>query len=288
MKNIVAIAGFSDPVSSWTHLLAAVGALVGGICLVYRGRGSGARMTALGIYAFTMLFLFSMSGVYHILEHEGDARAVLRRLDHAAIWTMIAGTFTPIHVILFRGPWRWAILLLVWTIAITGLTLEVIFFDSIPEPVVLALFLGLGWVGLFSGLRFRALFRDRSLNWLIAGGIAYSIGATMDILRWPVLLDGFVGPHEIFHLFVIAGALMHAVFIWHWAGHPVANTLHFVVRVFADGRYVATAVGERLRIQSDSLPHLKEKIRAEVRRVYHDSIQPVIHLRYSNEEILEA
>lgn len=278
--------GFSDPLSSWTHLLAALAALVVGLILMRKGRGNTPRMISLGVFTFTMVFLFSMSGVFHLLDHDGDARAVLRRLDHAAIWTMIAGTFTPIHVILFRGAWRWGVLVGVWTVAITALTLEVIFFDSIPEWLILSLFLGLGWFGFFSFTHFRRQYDHPSVKFLVLGGLAYSIGAIIDFSKWPILIPGVLGPHEIFHLFVIAGAGFHACFVYHWAHHPVANKVTFQVKIFPDRHCEAIAISEPVRLQAKSVEELKIAIRARVREIYHDSIQPEIHLKYSNEEIL--
>lgn len=284
MENVT-IWGFADPISSWTHLLAAVAALVGSVFLVAKGRGSAARVIALVLYSFSLVFLFSMSGVYHLLEHGGMAREVLQRLDHAGIWVLIAGTFTPVHVILFRGAWRWLILLVVWVIAITGLVLQVIFFHSFPEELVLSLFLGLGWMGALTGYRFRTAFKGESLRLLIMGGIYYSFGAVIDFIKWPTFWPSIIGPHEIFHVFVIFGALSHWFFVYSWAAHPVANKITFYIQVFP-GKFVGTATNDHVRVEADSLDQLKERIRERVRAKYHNSIQPEIHLKYSQEEIL--
>ena len=85
------------------------------------------------VFAFSCVLLLSISGVYHLLSPGGSGRYVLHRLDHAAIFILIAGSFTPVHAILFRGPWRWGMLAGVWTMAITGLTLKTVYFTSIPE-----------------------------------------------------------------------------------------------------------------------------------------------------------
>jgi channel protein (hemolysin III family) len=100
--NPIPFLGFTDPVSSWSHLLAAVAFFIGAFLLCHRGRGNAARVTSLIVFSLSLVFLFSMSGVFHLLERGGTARAVLQRLDHAGIWVLIAGTFTPIHTILFR------------------------------------------------------------------------------------------------------------------------------------------------------------------------------------------
>ena len=285
MEN-VAILGFADPLSSWTHLLAAFAALLGSVILIRKGRGSSARIFALALYSFSLVFLFSMSGVYHLLEKGGAARDVLQRLDHAGIWVLIAGTFTPVHLILFRGAWRWLILLVVWAIAITGLVLEVIFFTSFPESLILSMFLGLGWMGVLTGYRFRTAFRGESMRLLIMGGIYYSIGAVIDFAKWPVFWASIIGPHEIFHVFVIFGALSHWFFVYEWADHPVANKITFYIQVFPNSHWVAAATNDHIRIEARSIDELKQLIKKQVKAKYHESIEPEIHLKYSQEEIL--
>jgi len=282
----ISVLGFSDPISSWTHLLTAVVALILAFPLVNKGRGSSARVFALALYSFSLVFLFSMSGTFHLLDRAGEARGVLQRLDHAGIWVLIAGTFTPMHVILFRGPWRWLILLIVWLIAINGLVLEVVFFETFPEWLALSFFLGLGWMGSLTGYKFRTSFRGESIRWLIGGGLAYSVGAVIDFSRYPIIWDGYFGPHEIFHLFVVLGAACHWIFIWDWADHPIFNSIVFEVKIYPDGRAVGEAVTDHVRVEARGVEELKKKIQIAVSEKYHSSIIPQIHLRYFQEEVL--
>ncbi len=144
--------GFYHPFSSMSHLLGAVAFFIYGIFLLRRGRGSRSRLIFLGVYVFSGIFLFSMSAVYHMLEVKGTPWRVFERLDHCAIFVLIAGTFTPVHGILFRGLWRWLPLLFVWACAITGLTLKTIFFNEMPEWLGLTFYLSLGWIGALSGI----------------------------------------------------------------------------------------------------------------------------------------
>lgn len=209
--------GFSDPVSSLTHLLgAAVFACLTPL-LMYRGRGDAWRLTTLAVFAFSVVSLLAMSGVYHLLSPGGAGRVVLRRLDHGAIFVLIAGTFTPLHVILFRGVWRWAPLLFVWAAAITGVTLKSIFFDEMAEWLGLLFYLGMGWVGGVSGFE---LWRRHGLPFirpLLWGGLAYTAGGVLEFLGWPVLISGVLGPHELFHVGVLAGAGLHWKFVSQFA-----------------------------------------------------------------------
>jgi channel protein (hemolysin III family) len=282
----VPIIGFSDPVSSWTHLLAAVSFALGTYFLLKKGRGNITRMIALSLYSFSLVFLFSMSGVYHLLDRTGDARAVLQRLDHAAIWVLIAGTFTPVHIVLFRGAWRWLILSVVWVIGLLGLILEAIFFKSFPQWLITSLFLGLGWMGALTGYKFRKSFTDESMKLLLLGGMCYSVGALIDFFQWPIVWPSYIGGHEIFHVFVIFGAASHWLFIYNWAAHPVANSIVFHVSIFPDNTFIGEAIGDRLSVEANSLQDLKLKIKATVSAKFHNSIEPEIHLKYFKEERL--
>ncbi len=285
--HAIPIPGFSEPFSSITHLCAAFLYFIGMFFLISKGKGNVARMTSLMIFSFSLVFLFSMSGVYHLLEPGGVPRDVLRRLDHTAIWALIAGTFTPMHVILFRGVWRWGILVLVWVVAITGQTLEAIFLTELPESLILFFFLALGWLGALSGFMFRRSYQqDRSVHLLLFGGVSYSVGAMIDFLRWPTLIPGVIASHEIFHLFVILGSFFHWLFIYRWAHYPVGDKITFHVTVYPTARYVARAQGEKLSLEATSIDDLKRDIRTKVSEIFHPRVHQVIRLRYFKEEHL--
>jgi hemolysin III len=287
MSEIIPITGFSEPLSSWTHLLAALAALVGLFYLCYKGRGNTVRFSSLLVFSITLIFLFSMSGVYHLLDPAYLPRQVLQRLDHAAIWLLIAGTLTPIHTILFRGAWRWGILCIVWAIAITGLVLEVIFFDSIPTWLSLTFYLGLGWIGFLTSWQFYKQYKHESNKFIWLGGLLYSIGAILEAVAWPTLIPGVIGPHEIFHVFVIFGAASHWMFVYRWAHYPTNNQITFHVRVLPGDTYIAQAVDEIFRIEANSLEALKGRINDLLAKVFHHEIQPnTIRLKYHHEEFI--
>lgn len=210
---IYPIPGFSEPVSCFTHLIGAGVFLVLGIVLLRRGRGHRGRMIALGVFAFACVFLLSISGTYHMLSPGSAGREVLRRLDHAAIFTLIAGSFTAVHALLFRGPWRWGMIAAIWTLAITAITFKTLFFHGVPEWLSLAMYLGMGWIGLLSGVKLHRRFGFRFVRPLLWGALAYTFGAVLEYLRWPVPIPGVVGPHELFHLAVLAGVFFHWRFI---------------------------------------------------------------------------
>jgi len=207
--EITPIPGFSEPVSSLLHLAAAALVLFLAPRLVRRCLDNRERVVSVLVYLFGVLFLFTFSGIYHLLEPDGAARAVIRRIDHAAIWTLIAGTFTAIHVIVFVGFRRWGMLSLVWFLAILGLTLKTIFFHEISEGTGMLFYLALGWLGVISSYLLIQRSGLATAKLLICGGICYSMGALLEFSRFPVLIPHVVGPHELFHLAVIGGAAVH-------------------------------------------------------------------------------
>ena len=214
--------GFYDPFRAISHLFGAALFLVLGGLLIRRGRGDWLRVTFLSVYAAACALLFAMSGTYHMMAGGGTARAVMARLDHAAIFVLIAATFTPLHGLLFSGWLRWAPLGLVWAAAVTAISLKTVFFESLAEWVGLSLYLALGWLGVASGVLVARRHGFRFIAPLVWGGAAYSAGGAMDFLRRPVLVPGVVGPHEVFHVAVLIGAVLHFVFVWRFAEAPVA------------------------------------------------------------------
>lgn len=210
---MLSIAGFSDPVSAISHLGGAVVFAFLAAALLRRGGGDRARMTSLAVFAVSCVLLLGLSGVYHLLSPDTAGRAALKRLDHAAIFVLIAGSFTPVHTILFRDAWRWGMLTGIWGAAIAGLTLKIAYFDTLPEWLGLAMYLALGWMGVISAVALARRYGWRSIHPVLWGALAYTAGAVAEFLRWPVLFAGIVGPHEVFHLAVLAGISCHWAFI---------------------------------------------------------------------------
>jgi channel protein (hemolysin III family) len=166
------------------------------------------------VFVFSNVFLFSMSGVYHLLTPGSGGRAVLERLDHGAIFVLIVGTFTAIQGILYRGIERWAPLLLIWAAAITGITLKTIFFVDVPEWLGLTLYLGLGWIQAISAGVLWYRYGGAFLKPVLAGALAYTIGGLLEYLGWPTFRPGVIGPHELFHVAVLVGAAFFWAFVY--------------------------------------------------------------------------
>lgn len=189
--------------------------------MLLRARGQADRIVSLAIFCYSAVLLLSISGVYHLLEPDGTAREVLRRIDHAAIFILIAATFTPAHVLLFRGWGRWGFLALIWTYAVVAILLKAIFFHQIPKGLSLTLYLGMGWLGLYTGISLWRRYGYEFIRPILWGGIAYSVGAILEALRWPVVIPGVIQWHEIFHVAVLIGLTFHWAFNYHIADGSV-------------------------------------------------------------------
>lgn len=213
---ILPLPGFFEPVSAIMHLIAAGVFAYLGIRLIHRGRADHRgplRITLLSIFVIASVFMLSMSGVYHLLDASGTASVVMYRLDMASIFVLIAGTFTAVHGMYFRGAARWVGLILMWLAAITGLLFTVIFLERIPWGVSTMMYLLLGWIASISVLVAWREHGWRYIRPIIYGGVAYSIGAILLELNWPTIIPGVIGPHEVWHIAVLIGLSLHWKFV---------------------------------------------------------------------------
>ncbi|QDV09209.1 hemolysin-III related [Planctomycetes bacterium Poly30] len=224
---IRSLPGFYEPFSSISHLLGAGVFAILGVILLQEARGHRGRMVCLGVYVFSTVFLLSMSGVYHMLQEGSTARAVLGRLDFAAIFVLIAGTHTPIQWLFFRGPARWLTLVVMWSAVATGVTLFSVYYEDVPPALGTAVFLLLGWFAGVCGLIVWKRLGTARIRLLIAGGVTYSVGAILLGLQWPTVVPGVIGFHELWHIAVLGAMAMHWRFFYHFArsGSDTAEVL---------------------------------------------------------------
>lgn len=194
----------TDPVSTLTH---GIGAAVFGLLaaeLVWRGRGNAGRVAALAIFAGSAVLLLAASAAFHAAPAGSAVRTALQRVDHALIFVLIAGTFTPIHAIRFRGLMRWGVIGLIWTLAAAGIAVKTVYFESVPEWLGVTLYLAMGWMGLGAMIGTWRAWGLRAALWMVGAGLAYTAGAVIEMADWPRLGAGW-GPHEVFHVFVLVG-----------------------------------------------------------------------------------
>ncbi len=199
-----------EPVSGLTHLLGAFLGLIGLLYLVNRALDHGTiwHLVSFSIYGVSLIFLYSSSAFYHLLDISPEAQIFFRRLDHAMIFILIAGSYTPFCLIPLRGPWGWTILGTVWVLGIAGVLLSIYWIDA-PRKISTALYLLMGWMMIFAIYPLIKTLSVGGLYWLISGGLLYSVGAVIYAIKKPDPLPGIFGFHEIWHLFVLAGSFTH-------------------------------------------------------------------------------
>ncbi len=208
-----------DPVSSFTHLVGAVWFAILAKPLLQKAEGRWGQKAALAIYASSCVLLLFISGIYHWLP-PGLGRDFMRRMDVAAIFLLIAGTFTPICAMAYRGATRWGSLITIWTIAIIGILLRTLYFDSISGRLGTEVFLGFGWLG---GILAFDLWHRESFAFikpLLLGGAAYTVGAVILELGKSLSFPTGMTAHDIWHLAVLLGIAWHWRFIGQVAENP--------------------------------------------------------------------
>ena len=203
---------FKDPISGLTHLASALAALVGGAVLVLAGPSSGLARLALLAYSLTLVLLFIASATYHLFKTSPGREQLLRKLDHTAIFLLIAGTYTPVCAIVLSGGWRWGLLAAVWALAAAGIVFK-LFFIRAPRWVSVGIYLAMGWLGVVGlGPLFQAL-PWPAFAWLLGGGLLYTAGAIVYGTRRLDFFPGTFGFHEVWHLCVTAASAAHYVFV---------------------------------------------------------------------------
>ncbi len=200
-----------EPVNGVSHLIGLVLACAGTILLLRLARGT-AETVAFGIYGATLILLYGASTLYHTLHLPERPLRALRTLDHIAIYFLIAGTYTPLAVITLHGTLGWSLLSVVWLIAVAGIPFKLFFLDA-PIWLSTATYLGMGYLALLAVVPIAQAVSLTGLVWLVAGGIAYTIGAVIYARQRPDPFPGRFGHHEIWHLLVIAGSACHFAFM---------------------------------------------------------------------------
>jgi len=199
---------FREPVNSLTHLIAAAVAFVGTIVLAYLARDDPAKLASLCLYGLTLVLMFSSSAIYHLAQTGPRAALFLRKLDHSAIYLLIAGTYTPICLHYFTGFWRGGFLAIVWALGLIGITVK-LFVINAPRWVTTAVYLLMGWLAIAGVGEILAQMPAGAIAWLLAGGLFFTGGAVVYMVKKPDPYPGVFGFHEIWHIFVILGAYCH-------------------------------------------------------------------------------
>jgi len=204
----------SEKVAAYSHAGTVPFFIVGLIALVVTGAGNVAIQIVALVYGCSAIFLFCSSFLYHANKKKENDKTLWRKLDHTAIFFLIAGTYTPICYIYLDGTMKWSILGAQWALVFAG-TVFKLFFINAPRYIGTLIYLVMGWIVLVPIATLAKTMVGPGLTLLIAGGVMYTVGAFVYGFKWPNPWPEIFGFHEIFHVFVSIGALLHlAMVLW--------------------------------------------------------------------------
>ena len=206
-----------DPGSALTHLIAMMMALVASAPLLVKTalNAGGREFIAMCIFIGSMVLLYAASTTYHSVNVTGNRLKLFKKIDHMMIFVLIAGTYTPVCLIILGGELGYTLLTVIWSIAIVGILIKA-FWVTCPKWFSSLIYIAMGWVCIFVFGPLRSTLPTAAFVWLLVGGIIYTIGGVIYALKLPVFdsIHKYFGSHEIFHLFVMGGSICHFVFMY--------------------------------------------------------------------------
>ena len=204
-----------DPGSALTHFIAMILALFASIPLIIKAAHTPdhIHVLALTIFITSMILLYAASTIYHTLDISPKVNQMLRKVDHMMIFILIAGTYTPVCLLVLGDHTGWT--LLVWTIAIVGIVINALWITC-PKWFSSIIYIAMGWVCIFAFGKIVSALPAEAFGWLLAGGIIYTVGGVIYALKLPIFNSRHknFGSHEIFHLFVMGGSLCHYIMMY--------------------------------------------------------------------------
>ncbi len=206
-----------DPGSAITHFVGMLMAIFAAIPLLIQAakERDSVYLISLTVYAISMVLLYAASTTYHTFDISKKVNTILKKIDHMMIFVLIAGSYTPICLLVLDRNIGIPLLMLVWGIAIVGILIKA-FWVYCPKWVSSVLYIGMGWTCVLAfGQMLNELSRAE-FGWLLAGGIIYTIGGIIYALKLPIfnMKHKNFGSHEIFHLFVMGGSACHFVVMY--------------------------------------------------------------------------
>lgn len=203
-----------EPGSALTHFIAWLMAVTAATPLLIKASADG-NTFAIGIFTTSMVLLYGASTIYHSVTVSDKVLKIFRKFDHMMIFVLIAGSYTPVCLIVLGGKLGYTLLALVWSVALIGMAIKA-FWITCPKWFSSLIYIAMGWLCL---LVFGTLWNTlphAAFGWLLAGGIIYTIGGIIYALKLPIFnsFHKYFGSHEIFHLFVMGGSICHFIFMY--------------------------------------------------------------------------
>nr|WP_330403463.1 hemolysin III family protein [Dorea phocaeensis] len=206
-----------DPGSAITHFIGMIMAVLAAWPLLLKAAQNPDRLylIAMSIYAASLILLYAASTTYHTFDKSPKVNTLLKKIDHMMISVLIAGSYTPVCLLVLRGKIGIILLTIVWSIAITGILIKA-FWVYCPKWVSSILYIGMGWTCILALPQILEALSPAAFGWLLAGGIIYTVGGVIYALKLSIFNNRhkYFGSHEIFHLFVMAGSACHFIVMY--------------------------------------------------------------------------
>jgi len=180
--------------------------------LLSRVRGDAAKRLSLVIYGASLAFCLAASMCYHCARLGPAGTDLVERIDHVGVFVLIAGSYTPLAWNVLRGRWRSATLAAAWLLT-AGIAIQIAMHGALAPAWSTGLCLAMGWGVVACFVELGRVLTRRQMAPLLLGGFAYTLGALLNVMRWPALVPGLFGPHDLFHVFVMVGSLAHFWFM---------------------------------------------------------------------------
>ncbi|RCW47765.1 MULTISPECIES: hemolysin III family protein [unclassified Halanaerobium] len=201
-----------ERISFYSHLVGFFLALIGMIILLIKAFDSLDKLIIAAVYGLSVVFLFLASSLYHAHKKVDDENSIWRKLDHFAIFVMIAGSYTPVAYLYLEGWLKWTIIAVQWGLVLGGFFLKFMYFKT-PRILYTVIYLLMGWVGIFAFHQLFMTMPTLNLILMFAGGLSFTAGAVFYIIKKPDITPNF-GFHEIFHFFILAGGILHYLMVF--------------------------------------------------------------------------
>ena len=206
-----------EPGSAITHFIGMLMAIFAAVPLLIKAAHEPSRIyiISLAIYAASLILLYAASTTYHTFDISAKVNTVLKKIDHMMISVLIAGSYTPVCLIVLKGKTGIILLSIVWAIAIAGILIKA-FWVYCPKWVSSVLYIGMGWTCVLAFTQILNNMSPAAFGWLLAGGIIYTVGGVIYALKLPLFNNKHknFGSHEIFHLFVMGGSTCHFIVMY--------------------------------------------------------------------------
>ena len=206
-----------EPGSAITHFIGMLMAMFAAVPLLIKAANEPDRIyiISLAVYAASLILLYAASTTYHTFDISEKVNTILKKIDHMMISVLIAGSYTPVCLLVLKGRIGIILLSIVWAIAIAGILIKA-FWVYCPKWVSSVLYIGMGWTCVLAFTQLLNNLSPAAFGWLLAGGIIYTVGGVIYALKLPLFNSRHknFGSHEIFHLFVMGGSACHFVVMY--------------------------------------------------------------------------